>query len=113
MLQWLYMYVVSVCSKCFICFRQMLQVFYLDIAYVVVASVCSKCFSCFRYMLQVFKVLSVFSWMIQLESCGASTGRARVDSCMRARTEQTRAVPACTLETEQGRASGCKRSSGC
>jgi hypothetical protein len=47
-------------SKYFSCFKRMLQVFYLDIAYVAVtiymyvASVCSKCFTCFRPMLQVF-----------------------------------------------------------
>ena len=33
MLQWLYTYVAIVCSKCFICFRRILQVFYLDVAY--------------------------------------------------------------------------------
>jgi hypothetical protein len=50
--------VASVCSKCFICFRRMLQVFYLDVAYV--ASVCFKYFNCFRRMLrQVFHVPSV------------------------------------------------------
>jgi DNA-directed RNA polymerase subunit N (RpoN/RPB10) len=36
MLQWLYAYVVSVCFKCFSCFKRMLQVFYLDVAYVTV-----------------------------------------------------------------------------
>ena len=52
MLQWLYMYVLSVCSKCFIYFRRMLQVFYLevakldrDVAYMQVFSyICCKCF---------------------------------------------------------------------
>ena len=44
MLQWLYMYVASVCFKCLSCFKYMLQVFYLDIAYVAVAMhVCCKC----------------------------------------------------------------------
>ena len=37
MFQWLYTYVASVYSKCFISFRRMLQVFYLDAAYVAVA----------------------------------------------------------------------------
>ena len=37
MLQWLYMYVASVCFKFFISFRRMLQVFYLDVANVLVA----------------------------------------------------------------------------
>jgi predicted DsbA family dithiol-disulfide isomerase len=32
MLQWLYTYVSSVCSDCFICFRRMSQVFHLDVA---------------------------------------------------------------------------------
>jgi hypothetical protein len=31
-LQWLYTYVSSVCSDCFICFRRTLQVFHLDVA---------------------------------------------------------------------------------
>jgi hypothetical protein len=44
MLQWLCMYAVSVCSKCFTCFRPMLQVFHLDVAYV-------ACCICFRHML--------------------------------------------------------------
>jgi hypothetical protein len=49
MLQRLYMYVSSVCSKYFIYFRHMLQVFHLDIAKVdlVVAYIC-KCFKCFH-----------------------------------------------------------------
>ena len=72
MLQWLYMYVASFCSQCFICFSRhmlqvclfeccicfthMLQVFYLDVAYVfsmflsvlgVFASVSDACFKCF------------------------------------------------------------------
>jgi hypothetical protein len=37
MLQWIYAYVASVCSKCFTYFIRMLQVFYLDVAYVAVA----------------------------------------------------------------------------
>jgi hypothetical protein len=31
MLQWLYTYIASVCSKCFTYFRRILQVFYLDV----------------------------------------------------------------------------------
>jgi hypothetical protein len=43
MLQWLYMYVASICFKYFRYFKSMLQVFYLDIAYVVVAiHICCK-----------------------------------------------------------------------
>jgi uncharacterized integral membrane protein len=50
--------VAGVCSKRFICFRRILQVFYLDVAYI--ASVCFKYFYCFRRMLkQVFHVPSV------------------------------------------------------
>ena len=51
MLQWLYTYGARVCSKCFICFRRMLQVFDLDVAYVAmtmlqmyVATVLSECY---------------------------------------------------------------------
>jgi hypothetical protein len=32
MLLWIYMYVSSICCKCFICFRRMLQVFHLDVS---------------------------------------------------------------------------------
>jgi hypothetical protein len=68
-LQWLYMYVASVCPQCFIysfrrmlqvclsrcciCFTHMLQVFYLHVAYVsngfqvFFASVSDTCFKCF------------------------------------------------------------------
>jgi hypothetical protein len=37
MLQWLYTYVVRVCSKCFICFKRILQMFYQNITYVAMA----------------------------------------------------------------------------
>ena len=52
-------HVASVCFKCFICFRGMLQVFCMDVAkvdrdvayvqwlYTYVADVCSQCFICF------------------------------------------------------------------
>jgi hypothetical protein len=49
MLQWLYMYVASVYSKCFIYFRHMLQVFYLKVAYVAVAI-----HICCKHMFQIF-----------------------------------------------------------
>jgi len=43
MFQVLQRYVANVYSKCFICFRRVLQVFYLDIAYIVVSiDKCSK-----------------------------------------------------------------------
>ena len=51
MLQWLYKYVASVCSKYSTYFRHMLQVFYLDIAYVaVVIHICFNCFTWFHYV---------------------------------------------------------------
>jgi hypothetical protein len=90
-LQSIYTYIASVC---FNCFKRMLQVFYLDIAYVGVAIyVCcnSQCFTCFRPMLlclsgccnvayvsdicckclikmfDLFKMYaSLFIWMLQL-----------------------------------------------
>ena len=57
MLQGLYTYVSSVCSKYFICFRRMLQVFHLDFVKLDrdFAHIC-KCFRCF-YM-YVASVLS-------------------------------------------------------
>jgi hypothetical protein len=56
------MYVLSVGSKCFICFRRMLQVFHLDVAKVDldVAYIC-KCFKCFHTY-----VASVFIWMFAI-----------------------------------------------
>jgi hypothetical protein len=60
-------YVASVCFKCFDCFKHMLQVFYLDIAYVAVAiHVCSKCFTCFKPMLQVFHLDIVYVAMLHM-----------------------------------------------
>jgi hypothetical protein len=63
MLQWPYTYVANVYFKCF---KFMLQVFYLDVAYVALAiHVCCKC------MLQMFQlfqtyVASVFIWMLHM-----------------------------------------------
>ena len=59
MLQWLYVYVSSVCSNCFICFRRILQVFYVDVARVDldVAYTCmlqAYVSKCFKRILQVF-----------------------------------------------------------
>jgi hypothetical protein len=75
-LQWLYEYVVKVCSQYLIfvfgrmlqmfssryciCFSHTLQVFYLDVAYIfpmathVFLVFHCKCFNCFKRMLQVF-----------------------------------------------------------
>ena len=53
MLQWLYTYVVSFCSQCFICFyRRMLQVCLFE------------CCICFTHMLQVFylDVTYIIQW---------------------------------------------------
>jgi hypothetical protein len=80
MLQWLYTYVVNVCSKCFICFRHMLQevLFYvasvswasesdprvrdtditkvdLDVVYVAMAI-----YVCYRYLFKVFHLLQTY-----------------------------------------------------
>jgi hypothetical protein len=84
MLQWLYMYVASVCSPCFIYFfrrmlqmrlsrgcayfTHMLQVFYLDVAHVCNCFSCVSiaCFECFSYcvcMLQLFHLDVSKSWM--------------------------------------------------
>jgi hypothetical protein len=51
LLQWLYTCVASVCFKYFSCFKRMLQVFHLDVAYVAVTiHVCCKC------VLQMFQL---------------------------------------------------------
>jgi hypothetical protein len=51
----------SVCPKCFICFRRMLQLFHLDVAKVEYF----KCFRCFIRMLQLFylDVAYVLQWL--------------------------------------------------
>ena len=49
MFQLIYTYVASAYSKCFICFRRMMQVFYLDVVYVAVAI-----HICCKRMLQMF-----------------------------------------------------------
>jgi hypothetical protein len=60
MLKWLYMYVSSVCSKCFICFRCMLQVFHLEVAKVDLDVACI-----YMQMFHVFSYLccKCFIWM--------------------------------------------------
>jgi hypothetical protein len=55
MLQWLYTYVASVYSKCFIHFGCMLQVFCLDVAYVVVTI-----YICCKHMFQMFHLLQMY-----------------------------------------------------
>jgi hypothetical protein len=63
MLQWLYTYVSSVCSKYFVRSRRMLQMFYLDVAKVDV-HVAIICFMCF----QVFHtyVYKCFIWILHM-----------------------------------------------
>jgi hypothetical protein len=61
----IYVYVASICFKCYMCFIRMFQLFHLDVAHVCnglqvfsrcfasVPDVCCKCFSCFGRILQV------------------------------------------------------------
>jgi hypothetical protein len=63
-------------SKYFTCFRPMLQVFHLDVAYFRhVASVYSKCFIYFRRMLQVCLsgCCSCYTYMLQMYVCKCFT----------------------------------------
>jgi hypothetical protein len=95
MLQCLCTYVVCVCSKCFIYFRCMLQMFYLYVAYVSHTS-----YGGYTQMLQVY-VQNVSAdldvrynkcFMFEAHTLGcngrhrwhASTHTGRMDSCMRA-----------------------------
>jgi hypothetical protein len=57
-----HMYVASVYSKCFICFRCILQVFYLDVAYIAVAI-----HICCKHMFQIFHLLQ--SYVVASVSC--------------------------------------------
>jgi hypothetical protein len=59
-LQCLYTYVASEYFKGFICFRRMLQVFYLDVAYVLVAI--------YIYCKHLFKIFHLFYIMLQVFS---------------------------------------------
>jgi hypothetical protein len=44
MLQWLYIYIASVCFKCFSYSKRMLQVFYIDVVYIALPiHICCKC----------------------------------------------------------------------
>jgi hypothetical protein len=55
MFQLLYTYVASAYSKCFICIRHMMQVFYLDVSYVAVAI-----HICCKRMLQMFHLFQMY-----------------------------------------------------
>ena len=66
-------HVASICFKCFICLRGMLQGFRMDVAKVdrdvayiamVFLCVCPKCFICFRRMLQVFHLDVAYTCML-------------------------------------------------
>jgi hypothetical protein len=59
MLQWLYTYVSSVCSKCFICFldvRGKCFIWMLHMFHTYVASVLSGCYICLQWFFKSFRV---------------------------------------------------------
>jgi hypothetical protein len=109
MLQWLYMYVAKVCSKCFICFfRHKLQVCFLDVAYVShiclqvilhMLAMAFKCFRCFASVLDIYcKCFICFRRTLQVFHLDV----AKVDRVLHMLqcawdTEGARAVPACGL----------------
>jgi hypothetical protein len=66
MLQWLYVYVVRVYSKCFICFKRMLQVFYLDVAYFPMAMLQS--------MFQIFDLFQTYVAIVSSEYYKSRSG---------------------------------------
>jgi hypothetical protein len=98
MLQWLYTYVTSVYSKCFICFfkrklqvclsgcciyfTHMLQVFYLDVTYACNGfQVFFMCFcKYFKRMLQVFQLLRMYIVNISFGCCKNRSNIAHVAS---------------------------------
>jgi hypothetical protein len=92
MLQWLYTYVSSVGSKCFTCFRRMLQVFHRDVAkvYLDVAYICEY-FKFFIRMLQLFSsgclqwlhtLVSSFFWCFASVSDVCCKCRCNCFGCM-------------------------------
>jgi hypothetical protein len=54
MLQCLYTCIVSICFKCFICFKRTLQVFYLDVTYITLV------YTCCKRIFQLFHLVSVY-----------------------------------------------------
>jgi energy-coupling factor transporter transmembrane protein EcfT len=66
-LRWLYIYVASVCFKCFNCFKRMLQVFYLDVAYVAMTIHIS-----YKYMFQMFQLFQKYVASVLSRCCNSS-----------------------------------------
>jgi hypothetical protein len=64
MLQWLSMYIASLCSKCFAYLRPMLQVFHLDVA--CVSDICCKRLFKIFHLFQMY-VASVFHLDVVVE----------------------------------------------
>jgi hypothetical protein len=83
MSQLVYMNVASICSKCFSCFRWMLHVFYLavaythfmlqvfhpDVAYVFTHMATHVFSSCFKHMLQVFQLFRTYVTNVFFRCC--------------------------------------------
>jgi len=86
MFQWLYTYVATIYSKCFICFRRMLQVFYLDVAYVAVAI----------HMLQAY--VANIAPISDVYCRSASSGN--ISRC--GKRAHAKAVPTCTASKARG-----------
>jgi hypothetical protein len=68
MLHWLYTNVASVCFKCFIYFRRMLQAFYRYVSYVATIHVCCKCMFQMFHLLQTYckcfiRMLHTLQWL--------------------------------------------------
>jgi hypothetical protein len=115
-------YVVSVCSKCFICFRHILQqVFYLHVAYVshtcckcfypsvaYVSHTCCKCFMCMLHMLHMYIATVCFK-------CDGRRGMGRDDLEVDGRGRSELGLGPAHAERERGLGEGSWRigSAGC
>jgi hypothetical protein len=91
MFQLFYTYVASVLSRCCICFKHMLQLFYLNVAmlHTYVTSVSSRCYICFaiatrvfswcfRRMLPVFQLFQTYVASVSSRCCKSRSGVAHV-----------------------------------
>ena len=87
----LYTYVASVCFKCFIYFKRMLQVYYLDVAYVAVdIHLCCKCIFQMFHLFQTYVAASAlycecFHQQAQQQAGGTGVGGPHLHAQARAR----------------------------
>jgi hypothetical protein len=111
MLQWLYTYVASIHFKCFSCFRSMLQVFYLNVAYVAVA-IHIYCKRMFSNVSSVSDIYCSKCFMLQVVSLAGTGSERRWRWSLRAQQHGVRrrtTVAGACERTHQAHAGTCNR----